>query len=614
MNDSKSPGKRQRTARTTSSTQKTDSASQQQEKLPRIRKIIIRNFRCIESVEVVLDKIVILVGANNTGKSAVLRAYEIALRSNEKVAELDIEDFPFHVIPENMNLCPQIIIETSVSPSAKIDQKWKRYDDKAEEEYITEKWTWNSPGKGQRIGWDNEINGWAERETDRVPIGWESVADAYRPEPLRLSPFDSPEKIQENVIKLLRARIKEQVAQSDRNSLSQMIELCKNLNASISSETRDMLDKMTNSIQRVFPGHLAKLDSPHADHITKNILELLVKMEPILYMGTEEHQSPLGKQGSGAQRMLMWAALKCTAEQKVAQKGKESSSRSFSLLIDEPELCLHPSAVREASSLLYEIAALPNWQVMITTHSPVFINLESDNTSIVRVDRELSAKSSRGTTIYRPTEVRFDPEQRENLKLLTMCDPYVAEFFFAKQIILVEGDTEYVVLRRIITDLAKDSEGYRDIHILRARGKANIASFCKILNHFTKPYAILHDSDNPKDRSGRVNGRWTDNAIIREGMKPGTRIVAMVTNFETAFLSDKNSDKEKPFQAFQAVGRDSDLESRIRLLLDYLLGYGEEVPNYCCKGAKMATLEQAHKDWTTTAEHLPPLISSESRN
>jgi len=50
---------------------------------PRLTKLIIKNFRTIGSnaVTIDLDDIVVLVGANNAGKSSILRAYEVAMNS-----------------------------------------------------------------------------------------------------------------------------------------------------------------------------------------------------------------------------------------------------------------------------------------------------------------------------------------------------------------------------------------------------------------------------------------------------------------------------------------------------------------------------------------------------
>ena len=50
--------------------------------------------------------------------------------------------------------------------------------------------------------------------------------------------------------------------------------------------------------------------------------------------------------------------------------------------------------------------------------------------------------------------------------MLNLCDPYVAEFFFSKNIIIVEGDTEYTAFQEI---MRTDREKYKDIHIIRAR-------------------------------------------------------------------------------------------------------------------------------------------------
>ncbi|WP_233523493.1 AAA family ATPase [Dyella solisilvae] len=67
----------------------------------RMHKLTIRNFRAIgkQPVEIELDDIVVLVGANNTGKSSILRAYELVMDAGKK-GEMVIDDFPGGTIPE----------------------------------------------------------------------------------------------------------------------------------------------------------------------------------------------------------------------------------------------------------------------------------------------------------------------------------------------------------------------------------------------------------------------------------------------------------------------------------------------------------------------------------
>ena len=118
------------------------------------------------------------------------------------------------------------------------------------------------------------------------------------------------------------------------------------------------------------------------------------------------------------------------------------------MLIDEPEICLHPNAIRDACRVLYDLPNSGNWQVMVTTHSPIFIDFSRDNTTIVKVEKN-AAGAIQGTTVFRPDTVQLDADDKRNLKLLNLCDPYVAEFFFGGKVIVVEGDTEYTAFNYI---------------------------------------------------------------------------------------------------------------------------------------------------------------------
>ncbi|QLB19103.1 AAA family ATPase [Mannheimia granulomatis] len=80
----------------------------------------IENIGCIgnEGVTIELDDIVCLVGANNAGKTTVLRAYELAILQEK----LNIEDFN-----HNSNGKPAIVELWVHIPenAANVDEKWK---------------------------------------------------------------------------------------------------------------------------------------------------------------------------------------------------------------------------------------------------------------------------------------------------------------------------------------------------------------------------------------------------------------------------------------------------------------------------------------------------------
>lgn len=161
--------------------------------------------------------------------------------------------------------------------------------------------------------------------------------------------------------------------------------------------------------------------------------------------------------------------------------------KSHLLLLDEPELSLHPSACRDTRDMLYNLAENnENWQVMITTHSPSFIDLTRDHTKIIRVENN-SNDEVEATTIFRPDQINFTEDETESLKLFNLLNPDVMEFFFGGKVFLVEGDTEYTAFGKIIKDYKeKGDTTFDNLFILRCGGKVQVSMFMKILNHFKK--------------------------------------------------------------------------------------------------------------------------------
>ena len=189
----------------------------------------------------------------------------------------------------------------------------------------------------------------------------------------------------------------------------------------------------------------------------------------------------------------------------------------------------------------------------------------------------------------------FDGTDRECLKLLNMCDPYVAEFFFGGNTIIVEGDTEYTAFKHAIAASPKKYEG---VHVVRARGKATIVSLCKILNQFGAPYAVLHDSDRPtylRDGKEFANPAWAHNDSIRTEMTKAsstTRLVASVPNFEAAYLGDEIK-TDKPYNVLSSLKADSAILLTVFDLLDALLDFTKPLPPGAVGWATIDGLKQA---------------------
>ncbi|MDQ5987800.1 MAG: hypothetical protein CSYNP_03546 [Syntrophus sp. SKADARSKE-3] len=569
---------------------------------PRLVKLIIKNFRCIGTnpVTIDLDDIVVLVGPNNAGKSSVLKAYEVIMSEGSTAGQLSIDDFPSGKI--DPNVLPEIELHTIVYDNSP-GPEWMAKTDQGEM-LVKESWRWFAPGPPVRRGFNILENRWAtDEDKEKVPWGAASIANSRRPQAHRVDAFASPDEQAGEIIKLLMTAIKDRIKthqdDSKANKESDFAKLLGGIAAlqkKIVSESEEQIatvqSDLSNYIGRIFPGHCVVFDAKPEDDLDKAIN--LFKANPQLLIGPEGgYLSTVARQGSGARRTLLWTAIRLLEEK--GKKKADSSQRPHVLLLDEPEICLHPSAVREACELLYELpSSTGNWQVMVTTHSPCFVDFSRDHTSIVRVERRDDGQIT-GTTIFRPDEAKFDGTDRECLKLLNICDPYVAEFFFGGRTIIVEGDTEYTALKQVVAASPKKYDG---VHIVRARGKATIVSLCKVLNQFGAPYAVLHDSDRPsylKDGKEYANPAWAHNESIKVEMAKAsrtTRIVASVPNFESAYLG-KEVTTDKPYNVLCNIANSAAVMLVVTELLDALLDFTIPVPAGALEWADIDDLKTA---------------------
>jgi putative ATP-dependent endonuclease of OLD family len=311
---------------------------------PRLHKLKVRNFRCIgpEPVEIELDDIIVLVGPNNSGKSCILRAYQVVMEHGSAEGELKIDDFPNGKV--NPLALPMIELETVVFEETAPGAKWVRTDPQTGEMLVREKWTWNSPGPPKKVGWDVAADKWHDSEG---PWGFPNVAQAYRPQPHRVDAFQKPEDQAAEVVKLLSKAISDRAKELNRKKADetgsdgpteyeQLLAIIKQLRLAIATEATaavaDVQKELADMISQVFPGYSVTFDPRPEDDVEKALN--LYKPDPLLKMGPADgFHSTLERQGSGTCRTLIWAALRILSE----RSDKKTSDRPHLLLMDEPK-------------------------------------------------------------------------------------------------------------------------------------------------------------------------------------------------------------------------------------------------------------------------------------
>lgn len=496
----------------------------------------IRNLGCIDEngVTVKIDDIVVLIGPNNAGKTTILKAYELFKNSGPMLTSDD-----FYQNNENNPVeIEGVFGEITDEDKVQIGEKWL-YLNEDDEIVIKYKWHWRKSGvKGEKYSWNQSEKKWVAGGMG----GWDSKIASCIPVPLKISPFDDSEQLEKKIVELLTSAVKENI-KNNQSKITEMLNQINNLAKDVKNQIADELSKTTGKLQEnlseIFPNHSIDIE-PQAEKL---------EVDKILATGTHLNVAdidgkyyPLANQGSGLQRAFLWSAIEALSETGKMKSGRTTTVKNEEpkiLLVEEPESFLHPPAVRSAREALYKIAELDNWQVMITSHSPIFIDVSKPHTTIIRVE-----KNDGSTKIFSTEKANFSDDERERLQMIRNCHPTINEFFFANKIILVEGDTEQAALTLVKRE---------DVTVLNCRGKANIPMFEKILNHFGMGYIAIHDMDSPKaKRKDKLirNPMWTINEKIITEAKKGknSKIIVNIPDFEGQFFGYLQSG-DKPYNA-----------------------------------------------------------------
>lgn len=516
----------------------------------RLRELGIKNYGCIgeHELRVVIDNIIVLIGPNNVGKTTVLEAYEVFASSGAKI---NIDKFYKNSTDSPIEISG-IFSDISSDDKSQIGEKWIfQHNDYGE--CIKYKWVWKKENeKGSKYSWSNENSDWIKGGMG----GWDTKISSCIPIPLKINPLDDSEELQKQIIEILTEAIKEKSKEDDtriKNLVDDLNKIAEQVKSEIENTLNETTSKLENNINNIFPD-CKILIKPQAGKFEPE--KIIASGSHIRVRDVEGNDYPLINQGAGLQRTFLWSAIEALSEGGNYKKGraKIDNERPRILLIEEPESFLHPPAVRAARESLYKIAELNNWQVMITTHSPIFIDVSKPHTTIIRVDKDENAQ----TRIFSTENASFNNDERKRLQMIRACNPTVNEFFFANDIILVEGDTEQSVLNEI----KSRNPQYTTIQIVNCYGKANIPMFEKILNHFNINYTVIHDIDSPyskrKDKWIK-NAMWSINEKIFNESKieygRNNMIIANMPDFEFQYFKYLQKG-DKPYNALCELNND----------------------------------------------------------
>ena len=130
----------------------------------------------------------------------------------------------------------------------------------------------------------------------------------------------------------------------------------------------------------------------------------------------------------------------------------ESGDRKRVLVIDEPELSLHPTAQKSLSLILSEKSK--NKQIILCTHSPYFVNWEdfSSGAHFIRLNKIKDEKCTVSRLQENKRYFSFIRDHLDEWQKPQLLDTVAKEVLFADRVLFVEGQEDVGLIRKWAAD------------------------------------------------------------------------------------------------------------------------------------------------------------------
>jgi hypothetical protein len=262
-----------------------------------------------------------------------------------------------------------------------------------------------------------------------------------------------------------------------------------------------------NYIKDNFPQIKLKLNVPAP--------ELRTVLSSAELMINDGYEGPVTSKGDGLKRAVTFAILRAYAEirskglTQTNAEGESEVTHSYFLLFEEPELYLYPKAQQQLFNALGLFAE--QHTVLVTTHSPTFFK-PNHTTSFSKL-KKVSNEGVPYTENY-PVDLS-SVDTKNQFQLINFENNNIA--FFSNKVVLVEGDSDYIVLPYIaqLINPAWNTETTA-VSFARISGKTSVARYKNFFRNFGIEVMVICDLDTivkdfdkllPSQEASEVRGR-----------------------------------------------------------------------------------------------------------
>ena len=320
-----------------------------------------------------------------------------------------------------------------------------------------------------------------------------------------------------------------------KEAQSHLQNLAKELDPSdANSEFGKMMSDLNMVLESVFPD--SKL------HATTSLSDP-TSLKPTFNVEMSSNiKTSVDYQGTGMIRAAVFGMLRY--RQKWLSAKEDEHARSLIICFEEPEIYLHPSAANQMREAIYELST-SNSQIIASTHSPYLIDIAKRPKQVL--NRLYHCGNHVDCNSFSVTEKfkLLQENDKDYVKMLLKIDSHIARIFFTNKVIIVEGDTEDLLIRESLKRLPRSEylKLLSNFEIVKARGKAAIIGLVKYLRSMGIQPIVVHDRDASEPNAEKFN------EPIASALGDGGQIILMHENVEDEI--GYIATYEKPFKAYE---------------------------------------------------------------
>lgn len=214
--------------------------------------------------------------------------------------------------------------------------------------------------------------------------------------------------------------------------------------------------------------------------------------------------------------------------------------------LEEPENHIAPHLLGKLVGNLQAISGKKNAQAIMTSHSPAIVKrVDPENLRYFRVDKEKMTSTVKSITL--PAKGSSE-DQYKYIKEAVRAYP---ELYFAKLVILGEGDSEEIIIPKY-WEAKNGSLDVGGISVVPLGGR-HVNHFWRLLNDLQIPHITLLDLDRERDGGGWGRIKYALKQLIANGVNKNELLKTdegVMTDKELDEMSGWNIDDIKAMQSW----------------------------------------------------------------